>query len=512
MAKLFEGDLEDLIPGRITREGVEIEPSELDLEGLIGDHEDYMQVATENFSHLTRTLSNVSNMQSNLVSKQVGSREYLYTVENYHELIKSAANNMGVKVLLPAMEDYSSSFAAKGCHEVTVEGIKDTIKKIWEKIKNFFASIWKKISNFVKRITRMNMDVDMYDRYIEDYIRKIKKNDLKPSDAIKTIKTKLPAFLATRDTADYRMESVLEDFSGISGNVKHTLDRNLKNAQQSISGTINAQLAAIKGIQLGVDGTEVTQKLASISDSIGKAIETFNVSNNDLVERLTSLSMEFNKAPMAVKDLFDSVDSEGVFTNLFTLVDDEVKEHRLPKGYNIYIATIVKHITEAEDPELKNVAMRHVSVAKSTYDTSSINNELAPISNIYILEDLYSKYKEFRKTISGLNDITSKFNSSFKDIDNLIVACNKAYNDIDKVIMDLKASVEASNDEMTIEWTRSSFEEAVTLLKGFNSFNIRNLDSYKDCIRTFSTEMYSTCTELRYEMARYLYESCRNFR
>lgn len=121
-----------------------------------------------------RQADTIHTINKRLSKLKKGSVEYFVSIENYKLMMDNIADDLGVKRVMPGLESFGNSYAMEASHSITVEGFWDTLKKIWEKIKEFFKAFMKKVTDFYKRLTKSNLDVDMYDKYLNKLMSDIR--------------------------------------------------------------------------------------------------------------------------------------------------------------------------------------------------------------------------------------------------------------------------------------------------------------------------------------------------
>ena len=161
------------------------------------------EMVTESVQMCSGQISLASEAANNLMSRKLGSVDYLVSVENYKLITDVLASNLGVKPFVPALEDFGSKFALEASHEVAMEGFLNFIKKMWAKVKSFFLEFFKKVGQFIKRISGANLEIDTYEKYVDDIIRKIKRKQLVLGDNTVKLESRLPSLVADITTIEF---------------------------------------------------------------------------------------------------------------------------------------------------------------------------------------------------------------------------------------------------------------------------------------------------------------------
>ena len=106
------------------------------------------------------------------------------------------------KKLMPSMEAFGSTSSRVEATKYALEGVSDTMKKIWEAIKGFFNRIWEAIKGLWKRLTDASLRVAARVKKLEEKAAAVKKDGLIPNPEKKYNAVKFCEAFNTKNAAD----------------------------------------------------------------------------------------------------------------------------------------------------------------------------------------------------------------------------------------------------------------------------------------------------------------------
>lgn len=451
MSKLFgkEDDLGSIEMGRITRNGEEISLNSINLEEVVEDYSSYMELATEHLSDLQYKFHLAISIENSFVKSELGSKEYLYSLEERSELVRGLANNLGVKVHVASLEDFHSTYSMESSHEVALEGIKEFFRKIWERIKAFFKSFWKKVSTFFKRLTGANLEMDTYEKYVDEMMRRIKRDNLECRDKTTELSNKLPRFISPMNMEFKDSVSVTSNFKAVSTNFSRSIRDGLLPNLDKLKGADGGLSKVRSGVRsIASDLKSGTITVNQLALSIHEVISDTNFILRMLVGNSTT---SYNSIPDEVRSKFsETIRGSKASGTLYSLVDSNEDSVRLPKYFNIYVSSpdinkdeLLKELTQKEDVDAASYVKELYSTAISTYLKEDLvsTDRLLPIDTINGLTDFHDSYKNFKLDMK-------KIDSTIRDVEKLIEEVIKtASSGIDNY-SDITANKHMSNKEI----------------------------------------------------------------
>lgn len=409
MSKLFgaeDNSVEEAVIGRLVREGIEIEPQELDLEPMVEDFSDYMVLASEHLEDLNFKLSVANNIRKSMTESKVESKEYLYGLESRSELLGNIAGNLGVKVHVPALEDFTSPYSLTSSHQVSMESVSNVLKKIWEKIRDFFRAFFKKLSAFLKRLTNSNQDLDVYEKYVVDLMRKIKKNDLKTTRPKDKIPTKLPMLVCDARSTEPSPEDAVRDASLVVRKLEFAVNKVLT---PGINRTLTETLSTVD---------RVIKRIESYSnDSINaqRVIDDINeiaISLNLMIEGITNTSVRSADLPTEEYAKLRDLVPASANASFRALMKPSDNTDRLPKSLNIFTVTS-QRITEAQSNPIRveedlRALREHIALGLVGHqrDSEYVVGELLPLPTYEHLDRMHNSYKDMQKLFKSIENFT----------------------------------------------------------------------------------------------------------
>lgn len=223
-AALEDSRIEDSPPNNIPL----VQPSTLEAVGEtvseLQDDVQSLEIATEAFKGAFEKALVVEGMLGSLQEKKPLTEAYFVAMENYRVMVENLQLQTNVKVSLPAMEDYTNQYSAQACHEIATEGFMEIIRDAWKKIKEFFAAFFKRIMLFFKRVLKVDMELEEYEKYLDNTIAKLKANKAKvPEGKAAPLTSKLPSMLAPvgihKIEVDYLLNHGMEKINTLMENM-----------------------------------------------------------------------------------------------------------------------------------------------------------------------------------------------------------------------------------------------------------------------------------------------------
>lgn len=394
----------------------------LDSDGLredIADTEETLQYVSEAFKTAFENIKLVTDMSSTLNEINAPTASYFTSLENYTSVLESISSNLGVRrKFIPSMETFSTPYGFKASHQVAMEGFKEFLKKLWERIKEVFNIFFKKINIFLRRLMKYDLDVDSYEKYLEKLMSMIKSKKPAIKDKTVLIDTKLPSLLASPG-----MESINTDFLVEVGIGK------VMNFTSAYSRARNKVIPALRAftkdglVQLidHLTGELNRGELSSfISDTsstnIAPAVNSLKDHTDDIKKQMFG---EF--AALDPKSLPDEVinaiqlhldRTQIQNSQVYTMFDFVNVMNALPKNYNCFLFS--------PNDNYK------IFVQTSKENNLYVKNSMYPITSSSNLVSLYEDYKKFSKTVD-MNKFGEQIKNASEDLDDVIKKMQKSY-------------------------------------------------------------------------------------
>lgn len=402
-----------------------------DVSEVLEEYKYDLKTATEGFKRSSNELFILDNIKTSIESKTLGSVEYFISIENYSLYLKSISNNLGIDTKIPSMEDFKNPYGTIASHGIVMEGFKDFIKSIWEKIKSFFKAFFKKIILFFKRLGNMDLQLDEYEEYIDDMIDNVKKSKKDRVDNI-TIESKLPKLLA-----EPGMDKVTSDFIFNIGERKLN---NLVNVNNSFKEGLHKLLQELDSLNKEIEDIIKNSKTKDLndlkSDISNKRKEYINI----LTKNIFKVSIDYNMLPEKVEeDVIYSFGGEKIYKDemiVASLVDTSDVRNLLPKDFNIYMVSAEYNVTD----DLRN----HKIVISSDKERDIyVKNTITTIGNADNLIKFYNFYKKFSRgfNVKSLSSIT---NSAQDKIDHMVKGLEGSF----------KAALESNDNDAIVPATQ----------------------------------------------------------
>ena len=525
MGKLFAGEdfeveakpLEQLIEAKIENS---------DIPDIVEFHEDAIQVAVEGVSKAANELYILQEVKASLESKKLSSVEYFTSVENYSLYMKSVANNLGIKSKIPSMEDFKNPYGVETSHRIAMEGFSEFIRSVWEKIKSFFKDFFKRIMLFFKRLTNANLQMEEYEMYIEDLMHNVKKSNKSSAEQIK-VDSKLPALLATPDVEVMKTDYLLTKGRQKMGNLTQFIEK--------LYGEVDKGL--MKDFELNLNGLKDGVRTKAI-----QAADIDNIRHNfvEMFRKIFAIHIDYRALPDEVQSDVMSMFSTAELnaSNFYSIIPDRDTDATLPKNFNIYHAAAEVQIDET-------ARTSKLFICSNVERNNITENKLETISSRENLLRLYDFYKKFSKEIKiekmgrQLQDLDKQIEDAFKVIKNTFSVALEAVNssryegayhnvkdaadvesdDARKLADDTEfssvnqtASASAAGPAPVEDGKKHIFSKEIReKLNDLSKFLTNLMNVIQVLLKDMSVGLLGTYQEVRYEMIKYLYKSCRQF-
>ena len=378
------------------------------------DIEEYqcdLGIATERLNTAYGDFELITGIANTIRSKKIASVDYFVSIENYTPVISNIANNLGVRVRVPAMEDFKNQYGTAASHDIVMEGFYEFVARIWQKIKDLFSDFFKKIGMFFRRLVNAELDLETYEHYLSAMIVKIRSKSPTISDNKAQIDSKLPSLLA-----DEGMEEIDADYILGAGEDK------LRRLVDITNSTFKEGLSNLESVELDelhllikalIDNTrQDCNDIDKIKSDIAALMNAAQTHLDSIFTiRVNDQSTLPEKVLNALYHNFDRSEMKDIETR--SLVDDGNKLDRLPKNFNAYFI-------RADDK---------LNIQATVELNSYVKNNLVPISTASNLVNFYEYYKKFSKgiDIKRLDGIMDKVH---KRIEAILITMKRDYTDM----------------------------------------------------------------------------------
>lgn len=527
MAKLFA--TEDLDTNEVSEVTIDAKIENSDIPNITDDYEGTIQVVTEGFQRAANDLFIVSDIQASLAAKKLSSVEYFTSIENYSLYMKSISNNLGVDAKIPSMEDFKNPFGIKASHQFVMEGFVEFIRSIWEKIKSFFKEFFKRIMLFLKRLVNANLELDEYEKYIDELMHRVKRSENSRVEPVK-VESKLPGMLT-----DYGMEELNTEYLMTRGLLK--LDNLASYITVLTDRVIPNFLAGIESATNDIKGTfgqgyrptpEAAAEFTSTTrDKFVNSLRTIFTFQNSLKELPEDVYSN-------VMNMFDSHQLGNGNTEFISVIEERNKLAAMPMGYNMFLVVSNFGVSLGERDTRTSKVYITSSVQKNTHTQSSMHT-ITNKGNLLKIYDFYKEYskevkiKNVEKRIDNLQDIifdmTKKLDQPFRfalENDDLASGNTTGFN-IDTSDPELQhgnpggfgAGVNFPNTD-TNDTGRSNEEDPSRELvrkeiKEFQRFIFGYMDAVQAFVREMTVNGLGTYEQTRYELIKLIYKSGKQF-
>jgi hypothetical protein len=319
--------------------------------------------------------SKVTQVQNKLISEPVASKNYLTIYSLNEDFIKAIGKNLGCQKPVVSLEDYRVSLAKEKVHEITMEGIKDILITIWEKIKAFFRSLFDRIILFARRLIGLEPQFQHLEKYISNNIAKIKSRNLTLMDKNQKVQTNIVKYLAPYDVNDFS-ENALWVIGVPKINAFLVLIEDMikysktNNDEQNIDKFKNAIIDAYKALKQlesncktfhssHIDGKIIREGV--VKEIPEHALEEINKNLVTLKELVVSL----------ISNLKENIKTDEMLTTMFKLYNTE-KINDNPYQEVTSAIDIMKNKINVEDNEITLKFLYKTNT--TTYTTPNILN------------------------------------------------------------------------------------------------------------------------------------------
>lgn len=448
-----------------------------------------LEIIMEAFKTASSDLKTITGISTSLAAKKPASVDYFTSLEHHSVYLSHIEDNLGVKSKVPSLETFQAPRAFEASHKVAMEGFFDYVKKIWDKLKSFFAAFFKKIKLFIKRLFNAQLEIEEYEEYLDDLVPKIRRNGGTLTDPSAQLSSKLPSFLASLGMVD-----LTAHFVAHTGSAKMTI----------LSNTINEVFTGSLKQASGAPLTAITKTIKSMVHQTGP------VSLQDLQQKAIDLrtyagAMLSCIFPVPIGDIQDlpSDIQVGIQDHFTTdqyktlpglsrkLLETRDYTTDLPKRFNAYYFL-------SSDGNLY--------VASTRSDEDGISEYVPPVQNAETLYSLYEDYKKFSNGIqpSRISEVIEDLSDGIDDILDLMRG----------EYAKLMEKVTSSN-EVRVAHVLTNTEDIQTSVKTLENtqrFVINFLMGVQVIIKDSAMELLGTHQELRFAMAKYLYDSARLYK
>lgn len=378
--------------------------SDLPTEADIGDPTDGLydiEFATEHFSEITSKLQTTELIRGQLANRKLASMEYFITLESYTPILETIAGNMGVKVHVASLEDFSSEYSSKAAHTVAMEGITDFIKNLWKKLKEVMSQFFRKVREFVRRLVNANMEIDSYEKYVPAMISKIKSEKLKLLDNTPTISSKLPAMVAyegmDKIDSDFMLTSGLRSLEALTDVINNQVKLGLRQVSSIDLVKVRKSIEAI---------VDIDYSQPNCMDKVNQLRMELDLSISSIAKTLLPIPYEANDLP---DDAYESLSNSAVMGKLSEMdirgLSDNLDPHySLPKGFNAFIAL--------------DLPKKVYSTSTTSYD-NNVDDRMNPLGSVESISRTYDFYKKFTKQIN-VRELDTIIGNTEKEIDSTI--------------------------------------------------------------------------------------------
>jgi hypothetical protein len=360
-----------------------------------------------------------------------------------------------------------------------MEGIKDILITIWEKIKAFFRSLFDRIILFARRLIGLEPQFHHLEKYISNNIAKIKSRNLALMDKNQKVQTNIVKYLAPYDVSDFsenalwvvgvpKINAFLDLIENMikyskTGNDGQNIDK-FKNAINDAHKTLKQLESNCKTFYSSyIDGKTINEEL--IREIPKNEIEKFNtdsvavvnligglyknLSDNIKTDELLTIMFKLNNSENLNDNPYQEVTSAvDIMKNKINVEDKDVilkflyrpntTTYTTPNILNLNIFCIIGNGVPQSDiatysEKDKNVTIKYkysdygVLKYPSYYDA---NNMYFAIRDIQGIEKLFTLYKELRdmrieNVYKHIKDTEDKLQSMTKVFDDFISALSR---------------------------------------------------------------------------------------
>jgi hypothetical protein len=439
----------------------------------------------------------VTQIESKLINEPVASKDYLTIYSLNENFIKAIGKNLGCQKSVVSLEDYHVSIDKNKIHEVTMEGLKDILLTIWEKIKVFFKSLYNKIMLFVKRVIAAEPQLGELEKHIENNINKIKSKNLMLIEKDQKVNTNIAKYLAPYELNDFNEEDIwttgvpkINRFISVINNlikysktnnevqitnkIKEHIDKSIsdsKNLLQSIKElySTNFKNKKIEDIGAIIENSNVVSDLNKITfeaiNLITTVIEQINgeFKTDELLSTMLNLNYKVQKNENPYQEVVDAIEAlnnkikvdnndiivsflynckRSTYTtpNIINLNIYSIVANGVPQSDIMYYSNNKNSGNETSTIGLKPIKHKYSDYGVVKYPTTNYDDNLFyAISDINGIEQLFSKYKEIKElpiedVYKSMKLLETKIEDMTEAFDNLIEIINEIVDTLGKII------------------------------------------------------------------------------
>lgn len=502
--KLF--DNEETIPEILTIDDKLKGDNPSEIAEIITEYNNDMVIASEGFLRAYNELSIIGDIKTSLESKKLSSIEYFTSIENYNLYLKSIANNLGINIKLPSMEDFKNPYGIETSHKIVLEGFTDFMRSVWEKIKEFFKAFFKKVMLFLKRLVNANLDLEEYEEYIASVINQAKRSKKDNVNPV-IIQSKLPLLLADPDLERINVNHIL--LKGLD-KLSRLLDLNTTIFEKYMAKFINeleSNENDLINLLENVQNLSLSKLEESIIDIRYKFIKNINTNifTNIINDNISTLPDSVYE-----KIITDS-DSRPEDVLISSIVEYRKLNETLPKNFNIFLIS-----SSIDNNGLKT---NKIFITGHTETNTYIKSDIETIANLNNLIKSYDFYKKYSKNFNIRNTLIK-----MNDLENTI---NNMLNKFDKKFTNIALESSGQEDPLFVNPDGSDFnpdyfnsssninneekEHKKKLIEEFERFIFNYLNNIQVLTKEISINLVGTYSECRYELIRYIYLSAKVF-
>lgn len=437
MAKLFSFESDERLDEN-QEEHLRDENTDTDIEVRDFSAEEYdFDIYNSSITNAVSTLELAQESIDLLDKQDINGKNYLIIYDNVSRYFKSISRNLNTDVVIPSMESIAISRTREGVHKLSMEGFMDVIRSIWEKIKSFFSSLWKKIVLFFKRLVGAEPDFEHLDRYIEEGIRKIEKDNKVCSNPAAKVETMLPMYLSSPDSKEYSVDLLFTSGENKIKNFRLILDE----------------------VDLKIDST----------------VNQFKTKNNSYIESLRKIVNVNRSLKTKISELLKTLKEQLKLENPRNKEEQEIKEKiaenllKIETAFNIY-REAVDNLPNTEDNLRAPSEIISLLISRPADIAGSFNlTEVNPSNLPYLeLNDLVNEMKNNAavKTVK----CAAKYN-----INGGSFSTNNVAN-LNIVLISTEPAIDNNTDEITDNTLDNfSFDMDLRVFKYLNEYVAKNM-------------------------------------
>ena len=492
------------------------------LDDSLNEQNNALDTALEQLRITVESMNVVQSMKDTVSGKKLNSVAYYAAIESCTPLMKSMSKQLKVRSAVPSMEDFQNSYAAKDAHTVVMEGFKEFIKNLWEKIKQFVKDIAYKIMMFFKRLVGAELDIQTYEKYVADMVHRIKRDRKTNAEAV-SVESKLPSLLFSEEvdavtptmfqTRGFtRVESMVEF-------AEKLIDRHLPALQKTLG--MNSDALDVSGLPT-VAGLTGTPEPSVFFTYLGeKTNEIVRGIHDGLSVRPVS-SLKEVRSTEDIEDRLEEIFSyeESSKVALSYMIDPKTDQHLLPREYNVYVAykdgqvTKPYHMHFGMTGGVIRITEPKIAVFGIANTNTYTTNTMTTLSDPQSIIASYEFYKkQFGKV--DINEIHKEIKDFYDEINDFIKHSEKTADSLfEKVASERDSLKSHQKDADSTEANQLPIDHCELVIEGidlFQKFLINVSSAMTNLGRSFSTDFAGTYTQVKFEFIKYLYLSAKTF-